>query len=84
MCVEEVPDCIDMLVIGPDEEGIIEPDFGEDVAYLVPDRDIECGSDQAVSITSDGLVSCLDLEPTEDDKDFAVSPRMPPVVEPAQ
>ena len=62
MCVEDVPDCIDMLVIGPDEEGTVEPDFGEDVPYLVPDSDIECSSDQAVSITPDGQVSCLDID----------------------
>ena len=86
MCIEEVPDCIDMLVIGHDEEGTIGPDFGEDVPYLVPDSDIECSSDQAVSITSDGQSSCVDLgnsSKIEDGKDVA-GQSLPPVVEPAQ
>ncbi len=84
MCAEEVPDCDNTLVIGPDEEGTIEPDFDEDGPYLVPNRDIECGPDQGIAITSDGHVSCLDLEPTKDDKDSSVSPGVLPVVEPAQ
>ncbi len=84
MCAEEVPDCNDTLVIGPDEEGTIEPDFGEDGPYLVPDGNVECVPNQGIAIKSDGRVSCLDLEPTEDDKDSAVSPGMPPVVEPVQ
>ena len=33
MCAEEVPDCDDTLVIGPDEEGTIEPGLGEDGPY---------------------------------------------------
>jgi hypothetical protein len=86
VCAEEVPDCNDTLVIGPDEKGTIEPDFGEDGPYLVPDREVECGAEQAVSITSDGEVSCLDLSSTsqtDDGKDM-VSPGSHPVVEPAQ
>lgn len=60
-CAEEVPDCNDTLVIGPDGEGTIEPDFGEDGPYLVPGRDVVCGPDQGVAITSDRQVSCFDL-----------------------
>ena len=82
--IHNITACNDTLVIGPEEEGTIEPDFGEDGPYLVPDRDVVCGPDQGIAITSNGQVSCLDLEPTEDDKDSAVSPGMPPVVEPAQ
>lgn len=87
VCAEEVPDCNDTLVIGPDGEGTIEPDFGEDGPYLVPDREVKCGPDQAVSITSDGQVSCWDLSSpsqADDGKDSSVSPGMPPVVEPAR
>ena len=84
VCAEEVPDCNDTLVIVSSEQGVIEPDFGEDGLYLVPDSEVECGPDQAVSITSDGQVSCWDLEPTEDYRDSSVSPGLPPVVEPAR
>ena len=85
MCVEEVPDCNDTLVIGPDEEDTIEPDFGEDGRYLVPDRDIACGPDQGVAITTDGQVSCLDLgKPGQsDDGEDMVSPPVPPTIVPA-
>ncbi len=49
----------DTLVMGPDEEGTIEPDFGEDGPHLASDRDVAC---QGVAITSDGRVSCLGLD----------------------
>ena len=45
VCADEEPDC-NALVIGPDVEygeGTIEPDFGEDGPYLVPDREVNCG-----------------------------------------
>ena len=61
MCVEDVPNCNDMLVAGSDEGGAIEPDFGEGEPYLAPDRDVECGPDQGIAITSDGQVSCVDV-----------------------
>ncbi len=89
VCTEEVPDCNDTLVIGPDEEGTIEPDSGDDGPYVVPERDIACGPDQGVAITSDGQVSCVDLgNPGQiigpvDAVDM-VSPGSPPTVEPAQ
>ncbi len=50
----------------------------------IPVSDVVCGPDQAVSITSEGQVSCWDLEPNKVDKDAEVSPGMPPVVEPAR
>ncbi len=52
----------------------------------LPDSDVQCSADQAVSITSDGQVSCGDLDSpskTDDGKDM-VSPGAPPAVEPAQ
>ena len=85
-CTEGVYDCNDTLVIGPDEEGTIEPDFGEDGPYLAPGH-VKCGPDQGVAITSDGdVVSCLDPGDAgqADDGQDIVSPGKPPVVEPAQ
>ncbi len=76
MCVEEVPDCDDMLAVDLDEDGAVEPDFGEDEPYLVPDRDIECGPDQSVAVTSDGLVSCVDVVDLPDSP-IAVEPQPP-------
>jgi hypothetical protein len=61
MCVEEAPDCNDMLVLDEGEEGAIEPDFSGDRPYLVPDRDVECGPDQGITISSGGHVSCVDV-----------------------
>ena len=66
MCVEDVPDCDDMLVVGLNEGGAIEPDFGEDGPYLVPDRDVECGPDQGIAVTSDGQVSCVGVRDLPD------------------
>ena len=85
--IHNITACNDTLVIGPYEEDAIEPDFGEDgLSYLVPDRDVVCGPDQGVAITSDGQVSCL--EPADpqpgDNGQVMVSPGKPPVVEPAQ
>ncbi len=85
VCAEEVPDCNDTLVIGPDEEGTIEPDFGEDGPYMVPDRDVVCGPDQGVAITSDGQVSCLglgDASQTDDGTGVANYEPVGQVVEP--
>jgi hypothetical protein len=62
MCAEEAPDCLDTLVVGLDEGRAIEPDFRGDGPYLVPDRDVECGPDQGIAITSGGHVSCVDVE----------------------
>ena len=69
-----------------DEDGTIEPDFGEDGPFLVPDRDAVCGPDQAVSITSDGQASCWDIgdaSQTDDDQDM-VSPLIIPEPESVQ
>ena len=68
--------------------------LGEPEPYPMPipgetkdltDSDVQCSTDQAVSLTSDGQVSCWDLSvpsQTDDDKDMA-SPGAPPIVEPA-
>ncbi len=57
--IHNITACNDTLVIAPDEEGTIEPDFGEDGPDLASDRDVAC---QGVAITSDGQVSCLGLD----------------------
>jgi len=81
--IHNINACNDTLVIGPDEEDTIEPDFGENGPYLVPDRDIVCGPDQGIAITSDGRVSCLDLaEPQSgDDGNAYFSPGQPPIID---
>ncbi len=76
VCAEDTPDCIDTIVVGDDDEGVGEPEPSIDVGepYPMPDPgspkepgpDTQCDPDQAVSITSDGQVSCLDLEPSDD------------------
>ena len=48
----------------------------------LPVSDVVCSSDQAVSITSEGQVSCLDMEPAKDDNDAESSPEIPPAIEP--
>ncbi len=53
--------------------------------YPIP-TDASCGPDQGIAITSDGQVSCLDIDnagQTDDGQDL-VSPGEPPAVEPAQ
>ena len=74
----------DSQPIGLDETGTIEPSFGKDEPYLVPDRDVNCGSDQSVAITSDGQASCLDIAPNSGGDQDMVSPGRPPSVSPGQ
>lgn len=80
--IHNITACGDTLASGPYEEGSIEPDFGEDGPYPVPDRDVVCGPDQGVAVTSDGQISCLDPAPDNGDSQDMVSPEAPPTVVP--
>ncbi len=61
VCIEEAPVCNDVLVVDEGVLGVIEPDFSECRSYLVPDRDVECGPDQGIAISSGGHVSCVEV-----------------------
>ena len=70
---------------GDPEDPFPMPDLGGPGALdLTSDEEIQCGPDEAVSITPDGQVSCLTLYQPEDDKDSSVSLGVPPVIEPAR
>ena len=84
VCAEEVPDCNDTPVIGPDGEGAIEPGFSVGEPYPMPTADKSCGPMAVVAITSEGEVSCLDLAPDTGDDQGQLSPARPPVAEPVR
>ena len=82
--IHNITACNDTPVIGPDGEGVIEPDISRGEPYPMPTADTPCVPMAVVTITSEGEVSCLDFAPDTGDDQGQVSPAGPPVAEPVR